>query len=48
MTTSPYAHLPEPVRAEDLRTSLDVESHPSEQADAFREAEWLLRGGASG
>ncbi|GAA5118250.1 hypothetical protein GCM10023339_30510 [Alloalcanivorax gelatiniphagus] len=41
---SPYAQLPP--RREDLRTSLDVESHPEELEDGFREDQWLLRASA--
>ena len=38
-----YAHLPPPIRPEDLRTSQDVVPHPEVIGEADREREWLLR-----
>ena len=38
-----YAHLPVPVRYEDLRTSVDVVPHPEVVGEADRERDWLLR-----
>ena len=38
-----YAHLPPPVRREDLRTSQDVLAHADEVGEADRERAWLLR-----
>ena len=38
-----YAHLPAPVRREDLRTSQDVLAHADEVGEADRERAWLLR-----
>lgn len=46
-TASPYSQLPSPVRVEDTRTSQDVESHPEELDDRWRETQWLLRGSGS-
>ena len=46
MAESRSAVLPEPVRLEDTRTSQDVESHPAELEDRFRETQWLLRASA--
>lgn len=40
---SKYAHLPPPVRREDLRTSHDVVQHPEVVGEADRERDWLLR-----
>lgn len=38
-----YAHLPPPIRREDLRTSQDVVPHPEVVGEADRERDWLLR-----
>jgi hypothetical protein len=38
-----YAHLPPPIRREDLRTSHDVVPHPEVVGEADRERDWLLR-----
>ncbi len=38
-----YAHLPEPVRYEDLRTSQDIVVPDEPLGEADREREWLLR-----
>ena len=38
-----YAHLPAPIRREDLRTSQDVVPHPDVVGEADRERDWLLR-----
>jgi hypothetical protein len=40
---SKYAHLPEPVRYEDLRTSQDVVQPDDPLGEADRERDWLLR-----
>jgi hypothetical protein len=42
-TTNKYARLPEPVKPEDMVTSLDVEPVPEQKDDRLRELEWLLR-----
>jgi hypothetical protein len=38
-----YAKLPEPIRPEDMITSLDVEPVQEEKDDYWREVEWMLR-----
>ena len=38
-----YAHLPAPVRYEEMRTSQDVVPHPEVVGEADRERDWLLR-----
>ncbi len=38
-----YAHLPAPIRPEDMRTSQDVVPHPEVVGEADRERDWLLR-----
>lgn len=38
-----YTSLPEPVRPEDMVTSLDVEPVQEEKDDSWREVEWMLR-----
>ena len=38
-----YAKLPEPIRPEDMVTSLDVEPAPEEKDDYWREVEWMLK-----
>jgi hypothetical protein len=38
-----YAKLPEPIRPEDMITSLDVQPVQPGQDDYWREVEWLLR-----
>ena len=45
-TTSPYSQLPPRVAIEDTRTSQDVEAHPEELEDRYRETQWLLRASA--
>jgi hypothetical protein len=38
-----YAHLPAPIRPEDLRTSHEVSSYAEPVGEADRERDWLLR-----
>jgi hypothetical protein len=38
-----YAHLPPPIRREDLRTSQDVVPYGEMVGEADRERDWLLR-----
>ena len=38
-----YAHLPPPVRPEDMRTSQDVVPYGEPVGEADRERDWLLR-----
>jgi hypothetical protein len=38
-----YAHLPAPIRPEDLRTSQEVSSYAEPVGEADRERDWLLR-----
>ena len=38
-----YRTLPEPIRPEDMVTSLDVEPVPEQKNDYLRELEWFLR-----
>jgi hypothetical protein len=38
-----YAHLPAPIRREDLRTSQDVVPSGEMVGEADRERDWLLR-----
>ena len=41
-----YRHLDEPVRADELVTSVDVRPAQPEKDDQLRETEWLLRNAA--
>ena len=38
-----YAHLPAPIRPEDMRTSQDVVPYGEPMGEADRERDWLLR-----
>jgi hypothetical protein len=38
-----YRTLPEPIRPEDMITSVDVSPVPDEKDDYWREVEWMLR-----
>lgn len=38
-----YAHLPDPIRVEDMVTTVDVTPVPAEKDDYWREIEWMLR-----
>lgn len=40
---SKWSKLPEPVRPEDMVTSLDVVVPQEEKDDYWREVEWMLR-----
>jgi hypothetical protein len=42
-TPNKYAHLPDPIRPEDMVTSLDVQPVQPEKDDYWREVEWMLR-----
>ena len=42
-THNKYATLPEPIRAEDMVTSLDTEPAPQDKDDYWREVEWMLK-----
>ncbi len=42
-TESKYAHLPQPIRFEDLRTSQDIVLHADMVGESDRERDWLLR-----
>jgi hypothetical protein len=43
VTESKYAHLPPPIRLEDLRTSQDTVLHADMVGESDRERDWLLR-----
>ena len=41
-TQERFRHLPPPVDPATLRTSQDVESHPEEEDDKYRELLWVV------
>lgn len=43
VTENKYAHLPAPIRLEDLRTSQDSVLHADMVGESDRERDWLLR-----